>query len=151
MLLVAFVCRSLLPYCTGVWRRAPYVAGHSSSCSINVPSSAFADRLVTVVSLVSMKMVVPRAVDEFAATLTVQGASVVVATLASAPGNAPWVVGSLISWLIGLGMVLWLAGSWGAYRLALGQSRLRSLAAVTLFALFVAGPVAFLIWAARLL
>jgi len=107
--------------------------------------------LVAFVMLVGMKMVVPRAVDDFAAAPTVQGVSVFMAALESTPGNTPWVIGTLIGWLIGVGLLLWLAGSWAAYRLALGQSRLRSLAALTLFAIFVAGPVAFLVWAARLL
>jgi len=107
--------------------------------------------LVMFVMLVGVKMVVPLAVDDFAAAPTVHAVSVFLATLESTPGNTPWVIGTLIGGLIGVGMLLWLAGSWAAYRLALGQSRLRSLAALTLFAIFVAGPVAFLVWAARLL
>jgi uncharacterized membrane protein len=107
--------------------------------------------LVMFVMLVGVKMVVPQAVDDFAAAPTVQAMSVFMATLESAPGNTPWVIGSLIAALIGVGLLVWLAGSWAAYRLTLGQSRLRSLAALTLFAIFVTGPVAFLVWAASLL
>jgi hypothetical protein len=40
-----------------------------------------------------------------------------------------------------LGTLVWLVGTWGAYRLVLGQSVLRSWAALAIFATFLGAPV----------
>jgi len=147
-LLVAFVL-SLPMYLA--WRTAGAPRDYQRVLVILVYQCAFIDlciSLITVVMLIGFEMVVPRAVDDFAARPTIQAASVFMTRLEAAQGKIPWVIASLISGFITVGMMLWLAGSWGAYRLALGRSRMHSLAAFVIFGMLVGGPIAFLMWAA---
>jgi hypothetical protein len=147
-LLVAFVL-SLPMYLA--WRTAGAPRDYQRVLVILVYQCAFIDlciSLITVVMLIGVEMVVPRAVDDFAARPTIQAASVFMTRLEAAQGKIPWVIASLISGFVTVGMMLWLAGSWGAYRLALGRSRMHSLAAFVIFGMLVGGPIAFLMWAA---
>jgi hypothetical protein len=107
--------------------------------------------LVAVVMLTGMEMTIPGRLDALAASPTIQEASVFLRNLETAPENRPWIIAALITVLIGVGVVLWCARSWGAYRLALGRSRLHSVAALLLFLTFVAGPIGFLVWVGLLL
>jgi hypothetical protein len=105
--------------------------------------------LATTVMLVAMEMALPDAVEAFAGNPTTEGASVLLATLQATPAAAaPWVVASLLIGLLLVGMLIWLARTWRAYRLALGQSPLRSWAALAIFAALCGIPVSALIWAA---
>jgi hypothetical protein len=107
--------------------------------------------LVTVIMLVAIKMVVPDAVDAFARTPTIQTASELLGTVQSTRPFTPWVVGSMMSILVGAGMAIWLAITWPAYRLALGLRPVRSWAALAMFALLFLGPVGLLIWTATVI
>jgi uncharacterized BrkB/YihY/UPF0761 family membrane protein len=74
-----------------------------------------------------------------------------VARLESAPENRAWIITAMISSLIGFGLLVWALVTWGSYRRALDQSRLRSAAALALFTLLCLAPVVVLAWVASVL
>ena len=105
--------------------------------------------LAIVVTLVGIEMALPDAVDTLAQNPTTDEAAALLATVQATPAAAvPWIVASLLSGLLCLGTLIWLAVTWGAYRIVLGQSLLRSLAALAIFAAFFGVPVVLLIVAA---
>lgn len=105
--------------------------------------------LAAVVTLVGIEIALPEAVDAFARNPTTDGLATVLATVQSTPAAAPsWIVASLLSAFVCLGTVIWLAVTWGAYRIVLGQSVVRSLAALAMFAVFLGVPSVLLIIAA---
>lgn len=105
--------------------------------------------LAMVVILVGIEMALPDAVDAFARNPTTDGLATVLATVQATPAAAlPWIVASLLAGLLCLGTLIWLVVTWGAYRIVLGQSVLRSLAALAIFAAFFGVPIVFLIMAA---
>ena len=107
--------------------------------------------VATLVTLIGVKVVLPDQVDQLARNPTVQTASVILGRLQSTPDVAPWVIASMISGAIGLGLLIWGLATWDSYRIALHQTRARSLMALTLFCLFCLAPVAFLAWVASIL
>ena len=105
--------------------------------------------LAMVVTLVGVEIALPEAVDAFARNPTADGLATVLATVQATPAAAPsWIVASLLSALLCLATLIWLAGTWGAYRIVLGLSVRRSLAALAIFAAFLGVPVTLLIVAA---
>jgi hypothetical protein len=107
--------------------------------------------VATLVALIGMNMVLPDQVDQLARNPTAQTASAVLARLQSASGGEPWVITSMISGFIGLGLVVWGFVTWDSYRIALQQTRARSLMALTLFCVFCLLPLASLAWVASVL
>jgi hypothetical protein len=71
-------------------------------------------------------------------------------SLQAAPSKGPWLVAALIMYSIAIGTIIWLAVSWRSYGDALGPTGLKSVAALTLFALFVGIPIGVMVWAATL-
>lgn len=107
--------------------------------------------LLVTVTLTALQIVLPEEVDKLARSPTIDRLAALLATLQATPAAAaPWVVAGLLNALLCLGMLIWLARTWAAYRLALGQSRLRSWAALAMFAVFCGAPMALLIWAVLL-
>lgn len=104
--------------------------------------------LVVFSMLVGIKMVVPEAVNRIAQTPTFSEVAKMLAALREAPGKGPWVVASLLQFVIEVGTVIWLARTWRAYGIALGRTGVSSLLALVLFALFVAIPLGVMVWAA---
>ena len=105
--------------------------------------------LATVVTLVGIEIALPDAVDAFARNPTTDEAAALLEKVRVTPAAAPsWIVASLLSALLGLGTLIWLAGTWSAYRIVLGLSVRRSLAALAIFAAFLGVPVVLLVVAA---
>jgi hypothetical protein len=105
--------------------------------------------LAMVVTLVGVEIALPEAVDSFARNPTAEGLATVLATVQASPAAAPpWIVASLLSALLCLATLIWLAGTWRAYRIVLGLSVRRSLAALAIFAVLLGVPVTLLIVAA---
>ena len=107
--------------------------------------------VATLVALTGMNMVLPDQVDQLARNPTAQTVSVFFAQLQSAPGGEPWVIASMISGFIGLGLLIWALTTWESYRIALHQTRARSWMALALFCVFCLLPIAFLAWVASIL
>jgi hypothetical protein len=105
----------------------------------------------TLITLIGMNMMLPGEVNQLASNPTLQRASAFLAHLQSQPDGEPWVIASMISGLIGLGLLIWGLATWESYRIVLHQSRTRSWAALALFTLFCGVPVAFLGWVASIL
>lgn len=105
----------------------------------------------TLIALIGMNMMLPGEVDQLASDPTVQRASAFLAHLQSEPDAEPWVIASMISGLIGLGLLIWGVATWESYRIVLHQSRARSWAALALVVFFCGVPVAFLRWVASIL
>jgi hypothetical protein len=102
-------------------------------------------------ALIGMNMTVQDAVDQFARDTTVRGFSAFLARLESAPENRAWIITSMISSLIAFALLVWSLVTWGSYRRALDQSRLRSGLALALFTLLCLAPIAVLAWVASVL
>jgi hypothetical protein len=107
--------------------------------------------VATLVALTGMNMVLPDEVDQLARNPTSQTASAFLARLQSAPDGEPWVIASMISGFIGLGLLIWGLATWESYRIALHQTRARSVMALALFCFFCLLPIAFLAWVASIL
>ena len=151
LLLILAFAASLPMYLS--WRLAGAPRAYRRVLVILLYQCAFVGLCVSLAALVMLLvlgLVVPEAIDELARMPTVQSAARVLTALESRPTTL-WVIGSLIAGLIGIGALIWLAGTWGAYALALGQSRARAWLAFALFALFFLGPVGFLVWVAAFL
>lgn len=107
--------------------------------------------VVAFIMLLAIEIAVPGIVDRFALTPTVDGASAVLVRLRATSHLLAWAAGSMIAALLLLATTLWLAVTWGAYRLALDRSRMQSLRALTVFAALFFGPIGLLIWIATLI
>lgn len=104
--------------------------------------------LAVFVTLVGINMIVPGDVDRLAAAPTLEHAVMVLTALEASPTKQPWIVASLMTGLIALGLCVWLVGSWPAYGNALGRHGVHALAAFVVFFLLVTLPLALLVWAA---
>jgi hypothetical protein len=106
--------------------------------------------LATFVMLLGIELTVSTALHDLAGTLTLEQVGRLLTSLQAAPSKGPWLVAALIMYSIAIGTIIWLAVSWRSYGDALGPTGLKSVAALTLFALFVGIPIGVMVWAATL-
>jgi hypothetical protein len=108
-------------------------------------------QLVSLVMLSAVNLEFPDAIPDLAANLTIDGLNRFRAALKFAPGaGLSVVIAAIVVTVIALVVLIWLAITWGAYRDALRQSRVRSAAALALYLIFCALPASVLLWVASL-